>query len=496
LSKTLASVQAELLQAQKKEAETKHTWDTLRANDPTSVDAEKWQRLDTKLTLEEKQCREALHLLKSGTGEVRCPTCNQRFIEHTVEQRIQHITSWLQAELPSQRQQAEQLKKQLLQKRKEWLQKQQGAEEQWSQWRKKLSELEKQVHLEEELRHQHEVAQAQLYQAQQDWIALNEQRPIDPQEKNMLLQKKTLLSKRLDGLRQKAEFYAQLPAFLVYLEKKRQEQEQLRCQMTQLQHQQTSLGYDAKTFQSVKEALNEMRSQAVEIQDELKRVQSALLQAQWHAQTTQEAAARAETYVGLFSVAVRDFQKEKRLHMLLEDFKKHFFAANSQEVVRRTAQLLLHVITDQSILGIKFEGNEFYYLDAGNVPRPVGRLSGGEKALLGLCLRIALAEQAQRITSTGKVKFLILDEVLSSLDDERCDAVQRIFEDVLQHGIFDHIIMITHLDTVKQCWRATGIEVQKVGSKTSQVISFSPYQNHVNGSEEYEDLGDGPTTGE
>ena len=72
------------------------------------------------------------------------------------------------------------------------------------------------------------------------------------------------------------------------------------------------------------------------------------------------------------------------------------------------------------------------------------------------------------------MKFLILDEVLSSLDDERCDAVQRIFADVQKRGIFEHIIMITHLDSVKQGWHANGLVVQKVDGKMSTVISVSP----------------------
>jgi DNA repair exonuclease SbcCD ATPase subunit len=64
--------------------------------------------------------------------------------------------------------------------------------------------------------------------------------------------------------------------------------------------------------------------------------------------------------------------------------------------------------------------------------------------------------------------------VLSSLDEERRDAVQRIFEDVQRHGIFEHIIMITHLDTIKQDWHAAGLEVRKVGSKSSVVNPVIP----------------------
>jgi len=74
----------------------------------------------------------------------------------------------------------------------------------------------------------------------------------------------------------------------------------------------------------------------------------------------------------------------------------------------------------------------------------------------------------------GRVKFLVLDEVLSSLDEERSESVKRIFADVLQRGIFEHIVMITHLDTVKQSWHADGLAVQKLDGKISTVISVSP----------------------
>ncbi len=140
----------------------------------------------------------------------------------------------------------------------------------------------------------------------------------------------------------------------------------------------------------------------------------------------------------------------------------------------RTKQAeLLKDHADQSILGVQFAGEDFQYLDASHIAYPISRLSGGEKSLVGLCLRIALAEQAQTITRMGRVKFLVLDEVLSSLDEERSESVKRIFADVLQRGIFEHIIMITHLDTVKQSWPADGLAVQKDG-KISTVISASP----------------------
>ena len=89
---------------------------------------------------------------------------------------------------------------------------------------------------------------------------------------------------------------------------------------------------------------------------------------------------------------------------------------------------------------------------------------------------LAIHPRSQETGLSGRfpVKFLVLDEVLSSLDDERSEAVKRIFDDVLQRGIFDHIIMITHLDTVKQSWHAHWLSVQKLDGKISRVMQGHP----------------------
>ncbi|GHP00354.1 hypothetical protein KSF_104010 [Reticulibacter mediterranei] len=86
--------------------------------------------------------------------------------------------------------------------------------------------------------------------------------------------------------------------------------------------------------------------------------------------------------------------------------------------------------------------------------------------------------------STGKIRFLVLDEVLSALDKERCDAVKHIFADVQRRGIFDQIVMITHLESVKHGWPGTILEFSKNGEKTSMVTALSPHPERDPGCEQ------------
>ena len=86
-------------------------------------------------------------------------------------------------------------------------------------------------------------------------------------------------------------------------------------------------------------------------------------------------------------------------------------------------------------------------------------------------MRLALAEQALRIAPTGRLEFLFLDEVLSSLDDDRRQAVRQVLDIVQSHGVFKHVVMVTHLESVKQVWAGARLDVRKVDAKTSRVVA-------------------------
>lgn len=158
--------------------------------------------------------------------------------------------------------------------------------------------------------------------------------------------------------------------------------------------------------------------------------------------------------------ATAQLSRQERLVEHLSGFQGHFFSVNVKEVMRRASQLIAPA-TANAIRALELDaGADLYYWDQFKQRYDARRLSGGEQALVGLCIRLALAERAQAIISESRVKFLILDEVLGSLDDGRRKAVQGILGNVLQQGAFEHIVMITHLDEVKNNWEAHRLEVR------------------------------------
>ncbi len=499
----LATIDEDLSLAQDQEERAKQQLDTLRNNDPTFADYQVWSKRKDILDHEEEQNRDALKQLEAGTSDARCPTCNQPFNEHTREHRIQHLLTWLNETSPLKREQLHQQKQLIDEGKQLWEKAKKLAEQEYGRLQKNTVTAEKKVSTRDTLSQQRADLYTDFLAKQKAWLELKEE--PDSEEETKLLSKleETRLPSKLDEitlclqtlkteeetrllnkldeitlclqtLKTQADEYAQIPFIEKNLADKKQSQEGLDREKQALLERQSALGYDAEAFQTSKDRVEELRNEETKIRNLFHQAELDLQSLQTDFKQVEKSVAKIQEYHDRFGTHVQEYYREERLCEHLNEFKKHFFEANTGEVMRRTTQLLTHAITDQSILGVRFDKDEFQYLDASNIPYSVTRLSGGEKALVGLCLRIALAEQAQAIARSGRVKFLILDEVLSSLDDERCDAVQRIFADVQKRGIFEHIIMITHLDSVKQGWHANGLVVQKVDGKMSTVISVSP----------------------
>jgi DNA repair protein SbcC/Rad50 len=469
----LADIDEELCLARELEAQCKLRRDELNSNNPVAAEYASCQKQESRLEHEELQNRQALVQLTNGTNDARCPTCNQYLSEHVAEDRIHHLTTWLNEMLPPLQEELQRQKRSIDEQKEQWEKAKSQAENEYIQAQKSTVAVEKKVLTRDGLCQQRADLHADFLTKQRAWQELEEDTP-DPQEDVTLIGKLKELIASLKTLKAQADIYDRKSLFQQSRDEKVQEQIDLEREKQVLLKQQSTLGYNAESYQTAKDLVEQLRARDAELREQLHNAELNLQSLQGELRQAQKTIETLEEQHNRFCTYVQEYYRQEHLRQHLENFKKHFFEANTGEVMRRATRLLMHAVTDQSILGIKFDKDEFQYLDASNSAYPISRLSGGEKALVGLCLRIALAEQAQAIARTGRVKFLILDEVLSSLDDERCDAVQRIFADVQKRGIFEHIIMITHLDSVKQGWQANGLVVQKVDGKTSTVVSVSP----------------------
>ncbi len=468
----LPNVDDQLTQAEEQERQDKKHWEDLRT-DPTANEFQQWQARKTETEFKQQQYTEALQALQHTPDKAKCPTCDQPLTKHSAAQRTSHLLRWLQHDLPTLQSELRQQQRALTARKNAWIQSEQAARTKWSGSVQATAAAQRRAEQRGGLLAQYENCEAQLTEAQRGWDQLGETASFDPQEQPRLKQELASLQTASEDVRSGAELHAQLQNLQQRAAEKQRALGELLAQQDSLLARQAATGHEPATHQRAEEAL-------VEAKQEEQRAQAQVVKAQGRCPELELAAAqahrgmeRAEQCATSFSECLLAFQSEDRLHTLLSDFQAHFFTATTQKVTQRARDLMLRAVTDQSILGLKFDGEDLYYLDASHARRSIGRLSGGEKALVGLCLRLALAEYAQAASGTGKVSFLILDEILGSLDDERREAVQQIFEAVLQRGVFQHIIMVTHMESVKQGWHAAGMEVIKVDAKTSRVVTLN-----------------------
>jgi exonuclease SbcC len=468
------TVDQQLHEAEELATKAEAAWHGCQAN-PITEAMQEWLQRKAAVDLQEKHIKEALRSLKDVTQDLACPTCGHSFTAQNRKERIQHLHFELTKTLPNLRTELATAKDILNRRQAEWEQAKQAASKAMQARQKDRECVLLLVAKRDNLRQRHAEVKSKLCKAQVAWSQLGEVQSYNPAEATQLNGQVGILEDRAKQTQEAANRYARLPQWHEQFVHKQDRLRELQQELTELIQEQAAVGYDSAAHQRTRDEHVAAMHEANNVERQLTDANKELSARQSATERVSKMLERSTQLRDRFADAVKAFQREDRLFTFLSEFQEHFFTANVGRVVERATQLLRHAVTDQSILGLRFDhDNHLIYLDASHHPRSVARLSGGEKALVGLCLRLALAEQAQAITRTGKVRFLVLDEVLSSLDDERREAVQRIFEDVLHRGVFEHIIMITHLDAVKHGWRGATLEVHKIDSKTSKVITGVP----------------------
>jgi len=471
-----ADADAKLFEAQEREKTAKAEWNRLQ-DDPTITDERDLQVRKAKLATEKGQTLQARKALLDQPDEARCPTYNEPLSEAARQLRIAELTTILnECLLPGLAQIAEE-EQQLQLRRREWQAQKQSAHKTYEDCRQATLGQQRHVDKRDDLQRQLRDSTTECHEAHDAWNGLGERAPYDPDEQRQLKLRMTEVETRRQTLHEQADLYNRLPLLRQQLVYKQEEYLQAQDTLREQSAERDAVGYDPEQHRAAEQAHDDAVECLARAQRYVDNAGLHIKACQAQVQQAGEAVSKAEGYWEQCTEALAAFQREDHLLVLLSEFKDHFFTANTQQVAQRTSELLRHAISDGTILGVQFdEQHRLQYLDGSHVARPiVRRLSGGEKALIGLCLRIALAEQAQTITGTARIRCLILDEVLSSLDEERRDSVQRIFEDVQRRGVFEHVLMITHLDAVKHGWPAHSLEVRKVDSKTSTVIPGSAY---------------------
>lgn len=429
---------------------------------------------ERRLEAQRQETQQTLDQLERATEAVPCPTCNRPLSPQQRIERRSQLTEMLQHTLPAQGANLRALITTLEQREAGWLQSKQQADAELqthdTHVQDSLLLIERRNNLQEQLI----AARARLDETRAQCVAQDVPLPY-PADRGPALQRSIRhLGEELKALEGSKSRFAQLPQTEGRLGAAQVKRHDAARQVEQLQEVLGAIHYDQHAHLIAKEDVDACRQAHTDgllhesdAEHALKEARGELARANHHLGALHRGHAQV-------AAASAHLLREDSLLTSLGRFQDHFFAVNVREVMRQASRLL-STLTNQAIHTVDLDGEgNLFYRDQLRFRHPAVRLSGGEQALVGLCIRLALAERAQAIASEGRVKFLVLDEVLGSLDDERRRQVQLIFDTVLGNGTFDYIVMITHLDEVKNLWAAHRLEVRRHPSSGISTVTTLP----------------------
>jgi DNA repair protein SbcC/Rad50 len=212
----------------------------------------------------------------------------------------------------------------------------------------------------------------------------------------------------------------------------------------QLHAEMKALGFDERAYERVKTSYEKLTAEAHA--------------AQIHGAQLKQALTGAEE--AIFSVARAEAayeQKREKLYALELDLRHHTemdvaltrLRSELNDRVRpelsELASAHLIDITDGRYNALEIDENYNVLVLEDGEEKPV--ISGGEEDVANLVLRIAISQMiAER--AGQQLSTLFLDEVFGSLDLERRDNVIQLLQKL--HDRFEQVILITHVETVRE----------------------------------------------
>jgi DNA repair exonuclease SbcCD ATPase subunit len=109
------------------------------------------------------------------------------------------------------------------------------------------------------------------------------------------------------------------------------------------------------------------------------------------------------------------------------------------------AKILVDIVPFEIFFQIEERKLEIYIRHSQHEPRLIEMASGAEKTIAAMAIRLALTKIGNLPTSD----IFILDEPATALDAENMDGFISILE--MLKNQFKTVILISHLDTLKEC---------------------------------------------
>lgn len=280
------------------------------------------------------------------------------------------------------------------------------------------------------------------------------------------------LRSKLNILNEIDRSLASQPKTLTEYQALSQELEALNQKLDQLQEQKNALEFDPTNYSQIKTKLEASRS-LVEIG------RSQKIKAEGKLSTKTELIARTKLELERYDIKLESLRKLKNDLLILEDsdkiltgFRKHLNSSIRPRLAQIASEYLSE-LTDGRYTSIELSSDfSATVLEDGEAKAVI---SGGEEDILNLCMRLALSQiLAERAGQS--FSLLVLDEVFAALDHHRRTNVLYLLDKLKAN--FEQIIIITHLDDIKEgVERLIEVQYDEVsGLSNVREVSFDDFE--------------------
>jgi exonuclease SbcC len=296
-------------------------------------------------------------------------------------------------------------------------------------------------------------------------IAHLEALPFDPERHRTLA---TELENLLE-LQRKAERYSAQAEGLPLLESQRSELRkrihEIEGEMQELSARLEKVGYEPESFERAKREYEEARAERERVQEVWTHLHGEYRACLRTVDELRERLKDAERKREELAKARARIEDLRLLEDLFGQFRLELAGRLRPLLEHRTSELVRQTTNGRYTLVSLDRDYELQLYDL-NVPYPINRFSGGEQDLVNLCFRVAISQVVAERSARNPVRFIVLDEVFGSQDEERRQQILQVLNGLSHH--FRQIFVITHIEGVRDLLPFV-IEVVETGPQESSV---------------------------
>jgi len=249
----------------------------------------------------------------------------------------------------------------------------------------------------------------------------------------------------------------------VEVEELEKTERELKERIQRLKTKLSELGFDEEAYRELEEKVKELTKRVGELKGRMSKLYSSI----------EEDRRRLKELREELAEILRKEEELRKIEKLLRDLevaRKVFSKDGAQRLIRERARPVIERYLkeiashfDLDFLNIRLtEDYSIEIIDAGG-SRDVSSASGGEKAALGLALRLALA----KAVGGQKLGFMMLDEPTQNLDEERRRGLIKALRALFgrEGAVFPQLLVVTHSHELEDAADQAYI-VEKVGNKS------------------------------